>query len=64
VIALGIVGGMVEYVTHAVLDLHRDMPAYRHAQQRRERKALPVKTAGERRVGVLGLSSLGQAALA
>ena len=27
--------GMVEYVTHAVLDLHRDMPAYRRAQQRR-----------------------------
>jgi glyoxylate/hydroxypyruvate reductase A len=51
----GIVGGMVEYVTHAVLDLHRDMPAYR--------RALPVRTAGERRVGVLGLGSLGQAAL-
>jgi glyoxylate/hydroxypyruvate reductase A len=60
----GIVGGMVEYVTHAVLDLHRDMPAYRRAQQRREWKALPVKTAGERRVGVLGLGSLGQAVLA
>jgi glyoxylate/hydroxypyruvate reductase A len=60
----GIIGGMVEYVTHAVLDLHRDMPAYRRAQQRREWKALPVKTAGERRVGVLGLGSLGQAVLA
>jgi glyoxylate/hydroxypyruvate reductase A len=40
------------------------MPAYRRAQQRREWKALPVKTAGERRVGVLGLGSLGQAVLA
>jgi glyoxylate/hydroxypyruvate reductase A len=60
----GIVSGMVEYVTHAVLDLHRDMPAYRRAQQRREWQALPVKTAGERRVGVLGLGSLGQAVLA
>jgi glyoxylate/hydroxypyruvate reductase A len=60
----GIIGGMVEYVTHAVLDLHRDMPAYRRAQQRCEWKALPVKTAGERRVGVLGLGSLGQAVLA
>ena len=29
----GIVQGMVEYVMHAVLDLHRDMPAYRRAQQ-------------------------------
>jgi len=60
----GIVGGMVEYVTHAVLDLHRDMPAYRRAQQRREWKVLPVTTAAERRVGVLGLGSLGQAVLA
>ncbi len=59
----GIVGGMVEYVTHAVLDLHRDMPAYRRAQQRREWQVLPVKTASERRVGVLGLGSLGQAVL-
>ena len=32
----GIIRGMVEYVTHAVLDLHRDMSAYRRAQQRRE----------------------------
>jgi glyoxylate/hydroxypyruvate reductase A len=59
----GIVDGMVEYVVHAVLDLHRDMPAYRRAQQRREWQPLPVKTAGERRVGVLGLGSLGQAVL-
>jgi glyoxylate/hydroxypyruvate reductase len=60
----GIVGGMIEYVTHAVLDLHRDMPAYRRAQQRRQWQPLPVKTAGERRVGVLGLGSLGRAVLA
>jgi glyoxylate/hydroxypyruvate reductase A len=60
----GIVGGMVEYVTHAVLDLHRDMPVYRRAQQRRQWQPLPVKTACERQVGVLGLGSLGQAALA
>jgi glyoxylate/hydroxypyruvate reductase A len=60
----GIIRGMVEYVTHAVLDLHRDMPAYRRAQQRAQWQPLPVKTAGERRVGVLGLGSLGQAVLA
>ncbi|BFO56320.1 2-hydroxyacid dehydrogenase [Acidovorax sacchari] len=60
----GIVRGMVEYVCHAVLDLHRDMPQYRRQQQRAEWKPLPVRTAAERRVGVLGLGSLGQAVLA
>ncbi|MFT4192418.1 MAG: glyoxylate/hydroxypyruvate reductase A [Comamonas sp.] len=60
----GIVQGMVEYVTHAVLDLHRDRPAYRRQQARAEWRPLPVRTAGERRVGVLGLGSLGQAVLA
>ena len=60
----GIIHGMVEYATHAVLDVHRDMPAYRRAQQRRQWQPLPVKTAAERRVGVLGLGSLGQAVLA
>lgn len=60
----GIIRGMVEYVTHAVLDLHRDMPAYRRQQQAGEWKPLQVKPANERRVGVLGLGSLGQAVLA
>jgi glyoxylate/hydroxypyruvate reductase A len=60
----GIVQGMVEYVTHAVLDLHRDMPAYRRAQQRRQWQPLQVRTAAECSVGVLGLGSLGQAVLA
>ncbi len=60
----GIVQGMVEYVTHAVLDLHRDRPAYRRQQQAAEWRPLPVKMARERRVGVLGLGSLGQAVLA
>jgi glyoxylate/hydroxypyruvate reductase A len=60
----GIVQGMVEYVTHAVLDLHRDMPAYRRAQQGRRWQPLPVRTAAECSVGVLGLGSLGQAVLA
>ena len=59
----GIVHGMVEYVTHAVLDLHRDMPAYRRAQQQRQWQVIPVRAASERRVGVLGLGSLGQAVL-
>jgi glyoxylate/hydroxypyruvate reductase A len=60
----GIVQGMVEYVTHAVLDLHRDRPAYRRAQVQRLWQPLPVRTAAECRVGVLGLGSLGQAVLA
>lgn len=59
----GIVQGMVEYVTHAVLDLHRDMPAYRRAQQQRQWQVIQVRAASERRVGVLGLGSLGQAVL-
>lgn len=59
----GIVNGMVEYVTHAVLDLHRDMPAYRRAQQQREWRVIQVRPASERRIGVLGLGSLGQAVL-
>ncbi|MDA8445824.1 2-hydroxyacid dehydrogenase [Paracidovorax valerianellae] len=59
----GIVQGMVEYVTHAVLGLHRDMPQYRRQQQQGEWRALPVRPASSRRVGVLGLGSLGQAVL-
>lgn len=59
----GIVAGMVEYVCHAVLDLHRDRPAYRRAQLARQWQPLPVRPAAQRRVGVLGLGSLGQAVL-
>ena len=60
----GIVQGMVEYVTRAVLDLHRDMPSYRRQQQEGQWRPLPVRPASERRIGVLGLGSLGQAVLA
>ena len=60
----GIVRGMVEYVVHAVLDLHRDMPQYRRQQTLGTWRPLPVRPAGQRRIGVLGLGSLGQAVLA
>ena len=60
----GIVRGMVEYVTHAALSLHRDIPAYRRQQQAEQWRPLPVRPANERGIGVLGLGSLGQAVLA
>jgi len=59
----GIVSGMVEYVTLAVLALHRDFPLYRAQQQAEVWRALPVRLAPTRRVGVMGLGVLGQAVL-
>ncbi|MCZ8181369.1 MAG: glyoxylate/hydroxypyruvate reductase A [Beijerinckiaceae bacterium] len=57
----GIAEGMVEYVTLAVLALHRDLPAYL-ADQRAERwSAIRLRPAASRRVGVLGLGQLGEA---
>ncbi|MFG1186929.1 2-hydroxyacid dehydrogenase [Xanthobacter aminoxidans] len=59
----GIVEGMVEYVTMAVLALHRDLPTYID-QQKRHLWAQHYETpAAQRRVGIMGLGSLGQAAL-
>lgn len=60
----GIIKGMVEYVSWAVLSLHRDMPAYQR-QQREHSRWMPiqVRPAARCRVGVLGLGSLGQAVL-
>jgi glyoxylate/hydroxypyruvate reductase A len=59
----GLVEGMVEYATLAVLALHRHWPAYL-AQQREGRwQTLPIRTAPSRRVGVMGLGVLGQAVL-
>ncbi|MBT0961594.1 2-hydroxyacid dehydrogenase [Denitromonas iodatirespirans] len=60
----GLVAGMVEYATLAVLAAHRDWLSY--AAQQRDEVWRPIKahTAGSRRVGVLGLGVLGQAVLA
>jgi glyoxylate/hydroxypyruvate reductase A len=59
----GIVEGMVEYVTQAVLTIHRDLTDYRLQQQQQVWRELPLKPASERRIGVLGLGVLGTAVL-
>ena len=59
----GIIASMVEYVTLAVLALHRDFIDYRLQQQRREWREMRVLPAARRRVGVMGLGELGRAAL-
>jgi glyoxylate/hydroxypyruvate reductase len=59
----GIIRGMVEYVTLAVLSIHRDWRTY-HEQQREGKWQLHrVHPAASRRVGVLGLGVLGRAVL-
>jgi glyoxylate/hydroxypyruvate reductase A len=60
----GLVSGMIEFVTMAVLALHRNIPDYisaQHARLWRPRDSVP---AAARRVGVMGLGVLGKAVLA
>jgi glyoxylate/hydroxypyruvate reductase A len=59
----GIVDGMVEYVTEAVLAIHRDLFDYALQQQARQWKPMSLRPAASRRVGVLGLGMLGTAVL-
>jgi glyoxylate/hydroxypyruvate reductase len=59
----GITAGMVEYVTMAVLGVHRDLPAYLDQQRRREWRPIRVHPVAKRRVGVLGLGMLARAVL-
>lgn len=59
----GLVAGMVEYVTMAVLALHRGLPEYLDRQRRGVWQAEPVRLAGCTRVGVMGLGVLGRAVL-
>lgn len=59
----GIVSGMVEFATMAVLALHRNLLDYQRAQRAAEWRQLEVVPAAERRVGIMGLGVLGQAVL-
>ncbi|BAL24838.1 glyoxylate/hydroxypyruvate reductase A [Azoarcus sp. KH32C] len=60
----GLVAGMVEYATLAVLAAHRDWLPYAAQQREGVWNPIRVRTAGSRRVGVLGMGVLGQAVLA
>jgi glyoxylate/hydroxypyruvate reductase len=59
----GIVEGMTEYVTFATLALHRHMIDYVAAQSQGRWQPLRAVPARNRHVGVMGLGSLGRAAL-
>jgi glyoxylate/hydroxypyruvate reductase A len=60
----GIVDGMVEYVTLAVLALHRDFFDYVAAKAARIWTPLEVPPASSRTIGVMGMGVLGRAVLA
>ncbi|HVZ44847.1 MAG TPA: glyoxylate/hydroxypyruvate reductase A [Ramlibacter sp.] len=59
----GIIDGMVEYVSLAVLALHRDFFDYVAQKSSRSWNPIEVPPASSRRVGVMGLGSLGTAVL-
>ena len=59
----GIIHGVVEYVSVAVLAAHRNLLDYRDQQAQRLWRTIDPVPAYSRRVGVMGLGVLGQAAL-
>jgi glyoxylate/hydroxypyruvate reductase len=60
---LGIAESMVEYVTMAVLALHRDLLHFVAQQREQTWREIRITRAAKRRVGVMGLGLLGQAVL-
>lgn len=59
-----LVATMAEYVSFAVIALHRDMPLYLQQQRDRVWREHRVRAPGASRVGILGMGLLGAAALA
>ncbi|WP_184692460.1 2-hydroxyacid dehydrogenase [Rhizobium leguminosarum] len=59
----GIVRMMQEYVTLAVLTLHRKLKAYIAQQADAAWLSLPVRQAAQQRIGILGLGMLAQAVI-
>src|SRR5205823_7236311 len=59
-----LVATMAEYVSFAVIALHRDMPLYLAQQRERVWREHRVRPPGASRVGVMGMGMLGGAALA
>lgn len=59
----GIAETMVEYVTMAVLGLHRDLLQFIHQQKEQVWREIRITPAKRRRVGVMGLSQLSKAVL-
>jgi glyoxylate/hydroxypyruvate reductase len=60
----GLTQGMTEYVVHWVLHGHREFSLYAESQRQRDWHKRPMAVAAERRIGILGLGELGQAAAA
>jgi glyoxylate/hydroxypyruvate reductase A len=59
----GITESMVEYVTLAVLALHRDLVHFIAQQRAQTWREIQITQAAKRRVGIMGLGLLGQAVL-
>jgi len=59
----GIADSMIEYVTHAVLSIHRNFLEYDALQAQSSWEPLPVRSAVDVRVGILGLGNLAKAVL-
>ena len=58
----GIQQGMTEFVQMSVLNIHRDTLAYVNMNQQHQWQQLPGVSTVKRRVGIMGLGNLGQAA--